>query len=94
MQKKREQENQNRTETAKDRNFVYLVTFRKLGFRQSNIFCIGILSFLIVQTDYLLVIIIAMSQCAFLSFVANKNSCFFMVKRKYNLTSLLSAVLT
>ena len=54
--KKSEQENQNRTEqteTAEGRSFVYLVTFIKLNFRQSNIVCIGILSFLIVKTNSL-----------------------------------------
>ena len=43
---------QNRTEIAEGRSFVYLVMFIKLVFRQSNIACTGIL-YLIVKTNSL-----------------------------------------
>ena len=59
--KNSEQENQNRTETDEGRSFVYLVMFIKLVFRQSNITCTGILSLLIVKTNSLLVVVIAVS---------------------------------
>ena len=45
---------QNRTEIGKGGSFVYLVMFIKLNFRQSNFNCIGMKSFLIVQTNNLL----------------------------------------
>ena len=51
--KNSEQENQNRTEIAESRSFVFLVIMRKLVLRQSNIACIGVLSLLIVKTDSL-----------------------------------------
>ena len=46
---------QNRTVIDKGKNFVYLVMFIKLIFRQSNIVYIGMSSFLIVKTNNLVV---------------------------------------
>ena len=46
---------QNRAVIDKGKNFVYLVMFIKLIFRQSNIVYIGMLSFLIVKTNNLVV---------------------------------------
>ena len=53
--RKSKQENENRAVIDKGKNFVYLVMFIKLIFRQSNIVYIGMLSFLIVKTNNLVV---------------------------------------
>ena len=45
---------QNRTEINEGKNFVWLVIFIKLGFRQSNIVSIGILSLLVKKKIVLL----------------------------------------
>ena len=46
-----EQENQKKTKIAKTINFVYLVMFIKLIFRQSNMVCIGISPLFIMKTN-------------------------------------------
>ena len=49
--KNSEQQNQNRRKIAESTNFVYLVMFIELDFRQSNIVSIRILFPLIVKTN-------------------------------------------
>ena len=51
--KNSEKKNQNRTEIAEGRNFVYLDMFIKLVFRENNIACMRILPLLIVKTNSL-----------------------------------------